>query len=108
MSMGPKYKRMIDRMMAKKKVKKGKRQDKWVLYILQCSNGAFYTGITNNVERRFKMHNEGKASKFTRTRRPVKLIYQEKCGTRIDALSREYKVKTFTRQRKKELIQGSI
>jgi len=105
MSPHPKIKRMIKLM---KEKGKGKTPDKkWILYILRCKGNVFYTGITNNIERRIKMHKKGKASKFTRARLPVRLIYQEKCGTKIDALVRECAVKEFSRKRKEKLIKGS-
>jgi putative endonuclease len=80
------------------------RSENWFLYILKCSDGSFYTGITKDIERRLKMHNDGKASKYTRTRRPVELSYQENCGTRAQALVRECKIKSFSKERKMKLI----
>ena len=103
--MHPKYKRMLKGMQAKEKKKnKAKSKEKWFLYILECNDQTFYTGITNNLERRFKMHNAGKASRYTRTRRPVKLLYKETCANRTSALVRECAVKAFSRKKKKELI----
>ena len=81
-----------------------KIREKWFLYILECNDGSFYTGITNDMDRRFKMHNDGKASKYTRTRRPVKLLYQESCKGRTNALVRECAVKELPRKKKEELI----
>ncbi|MBI4971006.1 MAG: GIY-YIG nuclease family protein [Candidatus Omnitrophica bacterium] len=86
-----------------KKSKRIKRED-WYLYLLECCDGSFYTGITNNLERRFKMHNDGKASRFTRSRRPVKMLYQEKLKSRTQALVRECAVKALPRKKKEELI----
>ena len=57
----------------------------WSLYILQCSDGSFYTGITNDLERRFKMHQAGKASRYTRSHGPVEMLYAETCGDRSSA-----------------------
>ncbi len=76
----------------------------WSLYILQCSDGSFYTGVTNDIDRRFRMHQDGKASRFTRTRRPVTLIYSETCGTRSQALTRECAVKALGRPAKEALV----
>lgn len=76
----------------------------WSLYILRCGDGSFYTGVTNDIDRRFRAHQEGKASRFTRTRRPVVLVYQEPCGTRSQALSRECAVKSMGRKGKEDLI----
>jgi predicted GIY-YIG superfamily endonuclease len=76
----------------------------WSLYILECRDGSFYTGVTNDIDRRIRKHREGTASRYTRTRRPVVLVYQEACGTRSRALERECAVKALSRQRKEELI----
>ncbi|MBN2206610.1 MAG: GIY-YIG nuclease family protein [Candidatus Aminicenantes bacterium] len=76
----------------------------WFLYILRCGDGSFYTGITNDIERRLKAHQDGKASRYTRTRRPVDLVYREACGGRSLALARECAVKALSRERKEKLI----
>jgi putative endonuclease len=78
----------------------------WSLYILRCRDGSFYTGVTNDIERRFREHEVGRASRFTRTRRPVVLVYQEKCGSRSQALLRECAVKSLGRQGKEDLVSG--
>lgn len=72
--------------------------------MLECQNGSFYTGITTDVKRRLHMHNEGKGGRFTRSHRPVKVIYQETLSTRAQALSREYEVKALPRTKKQALI----
>ena len=83
----------------------GKQPDqKWFLYILRCRNGTFYTGVTKDLKRRLKMHNDGKASRYTRARRPVKLIYHENCASRAQALVRECKVKALSRKEKEQLV----
>jgi putative endonuclease len=79
----------------------------WSLYILRCGDGSFYTGVTTDIDRRFREHQEGRASRFTRTRRPVVLVYQEKCGSRSHALSRECAIKSMGRQGKEDLIADS-
>ncbi|MBU9888276.1 MAG: GIY-YIG nuclease family protein [Candidatus Omnitrophica bacterium] len=84
-----------------------KEADDWELYILRCGDNSFYTGVTNNLERRLKMHQTGKASRYTRVRRPVEMIYHEKCGTRTQALVRECAVKELPRKKKEELISGA-
>lgn len=81
-----------------------KRGGKWFLYILKCSDLSLYTGITNNIEKRFKMHSDGKAARYTRTRRPLEMVYQEPCKTRTQALVREYAVKALPKQKKLALI----
>jgi len=76
----------------------------YYVYILECSDGSFYIGMTNNLERRVHAHNEGIASKYTRSRRPVKLSYQELCGTRSQALIRECGLRLLSRKEKQELV----
>ena len=78
----------------------------WSLYILKCSDGSFYTGITNNLERRFKMHQAGKASRYTRSHGPVEMLYSEPCGDRSSALIRECEVKEWPKKKKVALVAG--
>ena len=78
---------------------------KWYVYILRCVDDTLYTGITNNLERRLKAHNAGTASKYTRARRPVDMVYQEEVETKGDALRREYQIKAMSRIQKQALIQ---
>ena len=114
-SMNAGYKRMLMVMQEKEKAlsPKKKRQLKrkakkkpWSLYILSCRDGSFYTGVTNNMERRLKMHRSGRASRYTRTRRPLTIIYQETCTTRTKALVREFQVKALPRTKKEALIES--
>lgn len=79
----------------------------WYLYILECRDGTLYTGITDDVERRVAQHNAGKGAKYTRGRGPVKLVYQEECGSHSDASRREYAVHHMTRQEKLKIIEKS-
>ena len=86
--------------------KKSKKKDEaWFLYVLKCNDDTFYTGITKDLERRFKMHNDGKAARYTRVRRPVEMLYQEPCGSRTEALVRECAVKAYSRKQKEALIE---
>ncbi len=103
------YERMIQGLIKKAKKKRGKLggQESWSLYILQCSDGTFYTGIAKNLAKRFEAHSAGKGAKYTRTRRPLTLIYQEFCKGRAAALVREYEVKSFSRKKKEALITAS-
>jgi predicted GIY-YIG superfamily endonuclease len=78
----------------------------WFLYLLRCADGSLYTGITNNVPRRCKQHNAGTASRYTRSRLPVELIYQELHASRSVALKRESAIKAMSRQEKELLIQS--
>lgn len=74
-------------------------------YILKCKDGTFYTGWTNNLEKRLKDHNEGKGAKYTKARRPVELVYYETFETKEEAMSREYAIKQMSRSEKETLIQ---
>ena len=74
-------------------------------YIERCKDGSLYTGWTNDIERRLEMHNQGKGAKYTRGRRPVKLIYLEKFSTREEAMKREAAIKKLKRKEKLLLIQ---
>ena len=78
----------------------------WFLYILECCDRSFYTGVTTDIDRRLREHQEGTASRYTRTRRPVVLAYREECGSRSRSLARECAVKSLSRRRKEELISG--
>ena len=77
---------------------------KWFVYILNCADGTLYTGITNDLDRRIKAHNAGTASKYTRVRRPVSIVYSEEVETKGDALRRELQIKRLTRSEKMEII----
>ena len=97
---------MLEGMQAQKK-RPSKRSEKWFLYILRCADESLYTGVTKDLKRRFKMHSEGKAARYTRTRRPLKMVYHEICLTRTDALVRECRVKALPKIKKLALIEGS-
>ena len=76
----------------------------WVVYILSCVDGSFYTGITNELKRRIKEHETGKGAKYTRGRTPLKLVYTEKHKDRSSALKREFEIKTLKKSEKAGLI----
>lgn len=76
----------------------------WYLYILRCGDGSLYTGITTDVERRFKTHCQGKGAKYTRGRGPLTLVYRETCGSHSQALKRELEIKALPRQEKEKLL----
>lgn len=76
----------------------------WFVYIVECSDYTLYTGITNNFEKRIKEHNEGSGAKYTKSRRPVKVVYKETHSTRSSALKREYKIKKMSRKKKLDLV----
>lgn len=73
-------------------------------YILHCNDGTYYTGWTADLRKRFATHNKGKASKYTRGRLPVKLVYYEEYKTKVEAMKRECEIKKLTRKEKDELI----
>jgi predicted GIY-YIG superfamily endonuclease len=72
----------------------------WFVYILRCADNTLYTGITKNIERRCKQHNAAVASKYTRARLPVVLVYQETVASHGDALRRELAIKKLNRTAK--------
>lgn len=76
----------------------------WVVYVLRCDDGTLYTGITNNLPRRLEKHNAGTASRYTRSRLPAVLVYQEAQPSRSLALKRELAIKALSRQEKETLI----
>lgn len=77
-----------------------------VTYILKCSDNSLYTGWTNDIKHRLKMHNEGKGAKYTRGRGPVELVYPEEFDTKQEAMSKEAKIKRLTRKEKLLLIEN--
>ena len=80
-------------------------ENTWKLYILRCADGSLYTGITTDLEKRIHTHNSGKGAKYTRSRKPVELVYQEDCSDHSAALKRELEVKALTKDQKLKLIQ---
>lgn len=77
-----------------------------VTYILKCSDNSLYTGWTNDIKHRLKMHNERKGAKYTRGRGPVELVYLEEFDTKQEAMSKEAKIKRLTRKEKLLLIEN--
>lgn len=79
------------------------------VYILECGDKSLYTGWTNNLEKRIKVHQAGRGAKYTRARLPVKLVYFEEYADRISAQKREYEIKQMRREEKLGLISmGSL
>ena len=76
-------------------------------YLLQCADGTLYCGWTNDLDHRLAAHNAGTAAKYTRTRRPVTLVYYERFATKQEAMSREVHIKRLSRREKLELIQSA-
>lgn len=72
--------------------------------MVRCRDGSLYTGYTTDIEKRIEAHNEGKGAKYTRSRRPVELVYFEEYPTKEEAMSREWHIKRLTRKKKEELV----
>ena len=76
----------------------------WFVYILRCGDGTLYTGITPDLKARIEAHRSGRGARYTRGRGPLRLIYQESCDTKGDALRREHEVKALPRAGKLALV----
>ncbi|HUI45470.1 MAG TPA: GIY-YIG nuclease family protein [Nitrospirota bacterium] len=85
---------------------KAKKKDycRWYLYILKCCDGSLYTGIARDLHRRVRAHNSGTAARYTRSRLPVSVIYQERCRGRSSALRKEYAIKQLSKKEKEDYI----
>ena len=80
--------------------------NEWYVYIVECADGSLYTGITKDVKRRLLEHNYSfKAAKYTRSRRPVRLVWSKEVADRSEASKEEYRIKRLKRKQKMELIQ---
>jgi putative endonuclease len=77
---------------------------KWGVYLLQCRDKTLYCGITNNIDRRLEAHNKGKGAKYTRGRRPLRLVYYRNSMTRSEALKVECEIKGMLPEKKRKLI----
>lgn len=76
----------------------------WYVYIVECADGSLYTGITTDVNKRIKTHNEGKGAKYTKTRLPVVLRAYFESENRSSASKEEYRIKQLSKQQKLDLI----
>jgi len=76
------------------------------VYILRCSDETLYTGYTNDLKNRIKVHNSGKGAKYTRCRLPVKIVYYEEYLTKSEAMKREYAIKKYRRIDKIKLLES--
>jgi len=83
---------------------KRKGRKDWTVYILRCGNGSLYTGIAKDVQARVKQHSEGRGATYTRTRLPIRLLYQQEGLTHSEALIREAQIKALPRSKKEEII----
>lgn len=77
---------------------------KWYVYIVRCSDNSLYTGITNDLNKRLRKHNEGKGAKYTRARLPVRLMMFQTVDSKSDALKLEIKIKKLSKAAKEALI----
>ena len=75
-------------------------------YIVECADKTLYCGWTNDLEKRMEAHNNGKGAKYTKPRRPVKLVYYESFDTKEEAMSREWHIKQLSRAEKMKLIEN--
>ncbi len=82
------------------------RKSKYWVYIVQCRDGTYYTGSTNNIEDRIKLHNKGHGAKYLRGKLPVKLVYTKEYRYYKNALHRERNIKKMTREQKEKLIRN--
>jgi putative endonuclease len=79
----------------------------WHVYIVQCADRSLYTGVALDVAARVAAHNSGRGAKYTRGRRPVKLVYRERAGTRSAALKREIAIKRLATAAKRRLVRSA-
>lgn len=78
----------------------------WYVYIVRCSDNSLYTGVAKHLQQRIRQHNEGKrGARYTRSRRPVELVYQERAPDRSAAQRREYQIKQLSAAEKSALVQ---
>jgi len=82
----------------------------WYVYLLECADKTYYTGVTTDLKRRLHEHNndDKKAAKYTRARRPLNIVYFELCQSRSDAGVREYEIRKLNRKKKKELATSML
>lgn len=79
-----------------------------IVYMLKCKDNTLYTGYTNDLEKRLKMHTSGKGAKYTRGRGPFQVVFIEKFPSKEAALKKEYQIKQLSRKRKFELIRDKL
>ena len=84
--------------------RKFKRLGKFFVYIVECSDGTYYTGYTPDIEKRIKLHNAGRGAKYTRDRRPIKLLWHKEYKQFKNAFLEEKRIKKLTRKQKEKLV----
>jgi putative endonuclease len=85
----------------------GQANAQWFVYILRCSDNSFYVGHTQDIAQRVATHNAGKGARWTASRRPLTLVYQEPCESQSSAMKRESQLKRWTRAKKEALISSN-
>ncbi len=80
----------------------------WYVYLLECSDGSFYVGHTDNLQERITRHNQGRGAKHTASKRPVELLWEEAHESKVSAIKREKQIKGWTKAKKKALAEGNI
>lgn len=80
----------------------------WHVYLLECADGTLYCGITNDLAKRLAAHNAGRASRYTRARLPVRVVWSEPCADRSAALRRELALKALPRRAKLALVRKHL
>lgn len=76
----------------------------WFVYILLCEDGSFYTGYSNNPQKRFLDHKNGKGGRYTRSHKPIKIVYIEKLESKSSALKREDQIKGWSKAKKIKIL----
>ncbi len=95
----------VGRAHKKVEAKKIRSDDKsYFVYLLLCNDGSYYTGYTNNVASRFERHKKGHGARYTRMRRPKRVVYVEECKTRRTAIRRERQIKRLSHKEKHDLV----
>ena len=83
-------------------------EQSWFLYMVECADGTLYTGVTNDVARRLDAHNTGRGARYTRARRPVRLVYLDEQASRSEALRREHALKRLPRAEKEAMADDDV
>ncbi|MBU1326525.1 GIY-YIG nuclease family protein [Patescibacteria group bacterium] len=86
------------------KKKSTARHQSWLVYVLLCLDGSLYTGTSNNPQQRFLDHKNGKGGAYTRSHKPIKIVYLEKAGSKSSALKREAQIKSWPREKKIKIL----
>ena len=76
----------------------------WYVYVLKCSDGSFYTGATSDLKKRFIDHKRGKGGRYTRSHKPIKIVYSERLSSKSQALKKELEIKSWSKQKKIRIL----